>query len=511
LFEGDRDISGESVAETNEKIENILGRNYRAFCNSTVFGQGAVKRFSQATDGERRKILEQFIRLEIYDRAREFVVQDLAENKKKDDELSREVYRVQGQVEQERETLSGIRSRMRELREKLETFSDFGEKEDSGELAKLQERKRHIEYALRKLRSDRAQVGDSLMDDKVLVRKRSELEKAKSERGKARHTLEALERNLVEIEKRRTRFRQGDVCPECIREFASEKELEEYREKLRKDYFRYEAEAVDLRKRIEELEKEIEALGTEISVEENKRNRLGALDREEAKLASESALIEERIAFLRNASIRSEEQVTSLKRELEELERWEKESKTKLVRYANREKLYEGKRQKLSEERVALEFLSFAFSSKGVKEFCYLKGLDYVNDRLQYYCDRIGDLRVQLTAGPEGIRVRAEFPGRASSVMTSSGGQARRIDLCTVLAFQDLVELGTGKLNYGVFDEFDACLDPDGIERFVTLLQESAATRGTVFVISHNPRTEEFFERIWKVKWENGQSYLEMT
>ena len=86
----------------------------------------------------------------------------------------------------------------------------------------------------------------------------------------------------------------------------------------------------------------------------------------------------------------------------------------------------------------------------------------------------------------------------AGSYVMSAGGQSKRVDLCVALAFQSLVEM-TFKTNISIFDEFDASLDEEGVNRFVEFLEEEAEKKGSVFVISHNIGLQSLFSKVWMV------------
>ena len=68
-----------------------------------------------------------------------------------------------------------------------------------------------------------------------------------------------------------------------------------------------------------------------------------------------------------------------------------------------------------------------------------------------------------------------------------SGGEKRKVRLATALALQDLVATRAVKpIDLFIGDEIDDALDPAGLERLTTILEEKAKDRGTVMVISHN-------------------------
>lgn len=67
-----------------------------------------------------------------------------------------------------------------------------------------------------------------------------------------------------------------------------------------------------------------------------------------------------------------------------------------------------------------------------------------------------------------------------------SGGEKKKVRVATALALQDLVATrATKPIELFIGDEIDGALDPAGLERLTMVLEEKAAERGTVIVISH--------------------------
>ena len=67
-----------------------------------------------------------------------------------------------------------------------------------------------------------------------------------------------------------------------------------------------------------------------------------------------------------------------------------------------------------------------------------------------------------------------------------SGGEKRKVQIASALALQDLVSRrATKPIDLFIGDEIDNALDPAGLERLMTILEEKARERGSVLVISH--------------------------
>jgi DNA repair exonuclease SbcCD ATPase subunit len=94
LFRNNIEITEKSTADTNKAIEKIIGTDFNTFVNSIFFAQGSgVGGFANASDAERKKLLENLINLEIYGKA-----QDIAKDrvKKKQEEINQKQTEGQG-------------------------------------------------------------------------------------------------------------------------------------------------------------------------------------------------------------------------------------------------------------------------------------------------------------------------------------------------------------------------------------------------------------------------------
>ncbi|MCS7206864.1 MAG: SMC family ATPase, partial [Dehalococcoidia bacterium] len=68
-----RDISGNSVAETQKRITTLLGMDYDAFVHTAYLLQGQADLFSRVAPQERRRLLARILGLDLYEHAREVV------------------------------------------------------------------------------------------------------------------------------------------------------------------------------------------------------------------------------------------------------------------------------------------------------------------------------------------------------------------------------------------------------------------------------------------------------
>jgi DNA repair exonuclease SbcCD ATPase subunit len=85
-----------------------------------------------------------------------------------------------------------------------------------------------------------------------------------------------------------------------------------------------------------------------------------------------------------------------------------------------------------------------------------------------------------------------------------SSGQQQRVKIADIFAFHKLKGF-----DFLILDELlELSLDEEGVESGIKLIQEKANEVSTMFVISHNDKIKDSFEKVFYIDYENGNSYL---
>jgi DNA repair exonuclease SbcCD ATPase subunit len=91
-----------------------------------------------------------------------------------------------------------------------------------------------------------------------------------------------------------------------------------------------------------------------------------------------------------------------------------------------------------------------------------------------------------------------------------SAGEQKKMNLIVLLCILELIKLKHNKVNLLFLDEVFSSLDVDSIFRVVDLLKAFAKKYNmTVFVISHDPLPEEYFDI--KIQVENSEHFSDLT
>ncbi len=160
------------------------------------------------------------------------------------------------------------------------------------------------------------------------------------------------------------------------------------------------------------------------------------------------------------------------------------------------------------------------FSPAGVRARILDEVTPFLNAQTAKYLSTMSDGNIDanwttLTPGAKKGEFKEKFSIEVESVTGGnsfrklSGGEKRKVRISTALALQDLVATRASKpIDLFIGDEIDHALDPAGLERLMIILNDKAAERGSVFVISHNSLTDHISQVLTIEKTATGQTVI---
>jgi DNA repair exonuclease SbcCD ATPase subunit len=508
------DISGETVKETDKKIADLIGMDFDTFTNSVIFGQGPVKRFMQCNDAEQRQILDSFMQLEVFTRARQLVTKDMVD-------VQAEMNKIEEDRLGQAATVSAVEAQLgEEIDEQKDLERELGEVEVTAKQA--------TDLLRDKMTDKRKDIKESKAKHIRLTKKSDKLFKAMVEaddRTELEDTIKSLQTEIIRSEAERdnynkqiavspstTAFKEGVQCPECKQTMT------------KKGYLGWVA---SLKGKSDGLQAGLRMTETRIAFEQSELAPLEALMETDDKDRESYFEVRNEASLAKIAFALHESDLAKLEVEYETAtakQRYLKKSLAHQKERIERVKVELDKDQKLLDELCksgarklkafdTLRFWSDGFSSKGIKDICFSRVLGFLNDRLEYLAGRLtgGEIHVSLDRAEDGkIKPVVQVMNKAKKYVMASEGQRKRADLCIALALQAMVELGTQQVNLSIFDEFDGSLDDEGQEMFVNFLQEEAARKGTVFVITHSNTLKSAFSNVIEVGF-NDDGFSEVA
>ena len=199
---GPTPISGNTVRETQAKIDQLLGMDYDTFTNSAFLLQGRADEFTNKTPSERKAVLSKILGLDLYDR-----LQDMAKSK-----LSRNS-----------EGLKGLESALEVMKRQVEEIG-----EPAPQLLEVDERLARIDVQLKDLVIVTNDLRKNIAE---LEHQFSQLEEVELNIEKLRQEVAQMEATAVNVHSSIKKLE--DLISQCdeIRHGAAE--LEKVRHKLR--------------------------------------------------------------------------------------------------------------------------------------------------------------------------------------------------------------------------------------------------------------------------------------
>lgn len=521
------DVSGSSVKDTQDRIDKLIGVDYKTFMNSVVFTNSAVKRFTEMTDRERKEALESILAIEWLTEAYSAVGRDLTNEQATLDALIAELADIQDDIDREENKLLDLEAKSAEFDAQkagrirfLERQRDAHKKEVRGLIDELNE----VSDAIQSDDDLHTVYDDELLTSKKLVEKRNEdlaklmdkIAEVKAQIGSSRRDEKKASTAIDKFQK----LQQTPVCWTCgqpVDDEHSEEALDEYhvakqkavleREAAEKTLSEYQAKKRSLEKKTysEEMEQDKRVEAAKEAIHENtrlkreKQNIRKALKFQKLKVKEYTKEI--RVAEGEENAF--DDLVVESKERLKELRASHKSKHKKAVR---------------SKKKIGIfEFWRVGFSTSGIRSLVLDGVANFLNQSVIKYTEVLTggaiDIEFSTLTKLKNGEVRDKFDIRtvnrsgAQSYAANSAGEQRRIDLCTAFAFGDLVASRADKrFDILLLDEVFDHLDDSGVQYVMVLLHQLVQHRGSVFVISHNDTLKAQFSNVMTVVRKGGSA-----
>lgn len=509
-------VSGTPVTQgrdamTQAAIEQEIGLDYRTFVNSVAFGAGAdVRSFFAATDAERKAIMDRLLSLEVYADAERF-----ARSKAKI---------VQGGLDvavRRREALKATLISQARMRRELMSADEVQAKSD-----RLATATRHLASLTKRAALLRGRLRESKQKLKLRRREATRVERA-YQRACAlfERKVSSLERRIIAAERDiaseraearaatgsagRTSTLVGLPCPTCkqtvSRKFA--RAVAAQAEQMC-------AEHVATAERIER--ETLQPLRTELArTVEPERPRLDAYEKARSRWEVRRSAYRANGARVEAA----QEAKAEFEREVGEAQARADKIKAEIASTKRGLRELRDATKGLRSELAKLEFWVEGFGNAGIKSFLIEAEVPVINRVATQYAQRLlgpgASVRLSATRDLKGggqreeLVVHAVIPGCTVSYATASKGQKKRLDLCILLAFRDVVSRRSVKAFEQFFaDELFDGLDETGEEFVIELLRDLSA-KCPVTLVTHSPRLKSASDQVITVRHENGVAIVE--
>lgn len=196
-----------------------------------------------------------------------------------------------------------------------------------------------------------------------------------------------------------------------------------------------------------------------------------------------------------------------------------KKAEAIILGYEAELKVLEADKRLMEQELPMLEFCVEAFGTKGIRSFIFENSLPFITERANYYSTYLTGGTIQIEISPttttkttgsvkEKIAVTATNSIGSEVYGSNSDGERRRVDVCIILALQDLIASRASKpWKLMIFDEIVDALDQTGIQNLLDMLK-SIGEETAIYIISHSSDLKQYFDETILVTKEGGVSRL---
>ncbi|MBI5933317.1 MAG: SMC family ATPase [Chloroflexi bacterium] len=576
---GWRPLTEKTGRETQSRIEQTLRLDYDTFVNASFFLQGKADEFTQKKASERKAVLSNILGLEIWEEYKERAANRRKEIEKEmagidrsvadiDAELSEENARKQKlkSLEAELKQLGAARKTQESALESIRKAAASLDQELAAEKARLEEEGRGLRGQLSVINDQSSVISGltkqiegakkALAEAEAALEKRSEIEEARNAAREESATLRAenelrkLEMDELKERIDRLESAEGATCPLCGQELSEEHRKSTLKQlkadgKEKGDRFRTN------KSRMEELEKQIAALGTQIA-------KLTNADRERLTLSNSITQWTERIESAKNAVqqweksgaarvreveaiLASEKFAAEIKKptvSLDEAERallqlQEQENKKNqevggarqlvdvLDSLRARKKGLALEREELSQGVMRHKTLEKAFGKDGVPALLIEQALPQIEAKANDLLDRLsaGTMSIRFATQAEYKDKKRDDLKETLDILISdgaglrdyemySGGEAFRVNFAIRLALSEVLAGRKGaRLQTLVIDEGFGSQDALGRQRLIEAINLVRPDFAKILVITHLDELKDAFPtRIEVEKTGNGST-----
>lgn len=528
--------------DTQNKIIDMIGLDFKAFKNTILYGQNDTARFARPTtkDAERKDTLHRAMRTDVLKECQEWVLERMrslkADISMAEGELSRidaksgehDIARLQSDFDGfEAERQEGIDEATAEARrakglataasaEKTPTKPAVNTAPLRANVAKLEAASKVAEAAESELEALKPQLEKLLEKRLALKNKHNEIETK----------LQALDGQLEAL--------KGSKCPTCTTPLAAGTTAANHKHALAEQHKELLGSLAAVEERWTEADKRAQEKSDEAKELQRKSGQqpqiLREINRINKEISDAERAREAAKAAAEAASERTQHYVDQAKQYLAQAKEWQartnphaerlSSAKSKLRELKESRKGFEAKRDAKAEELSYMEFWQRGFGNQGLPSFVLDSVMPYITERANHYLETLadGDIKMNFSTQRElksakgemrdEISISWEIEGLDDSY-PPSGGQLKKMEIATDLALMDLVASREGgSIDLLMMDEVLDGLDPEGRQRVLQLLHELRAKRGSIFVISHDAEVAEIFEKSLIVVKEDGVSKL---
>lgn len=525
LFRDGEEITKSSNKLTDEYIVDIIGMSITTMLNSLVFGESSVNRFSEATDKERKSILEDVTNISVYKRALDLVKEDASANKLELEKANTELSNARSRKDSMMAYIDQFKRSQEEYASRLEVYKAKIE-DAKNNLSKFDYDDSSLDNEEKKYNQELAELQDKFTNENVVkstAEVNGKLRELSSKVGQLLHQKTSSEEALAEAKNSYNSLVNAEVprCPHCGHKLDEEHRKQEL-ERITSNGKEARESYNNASKLLSVAQQAGSALKSSLAdIEDfnsNIKPKLEAINRKISSVRNELYEISNKRVALNNAkqAVKQSEQSYEELKSMKPDDNSEFESEESLD---NKLKEAKVKVDELTSKEEQFDKLKIVFSDKGVKSHVLDLVTPYLNTQANYYLSLLTNGTINVTISTQSEAKNGNVSDKMSVDVTTvdggssyedlSTGEQKRVNLAISLSLQDYVLSKNPEINLNVFDEIFDGLDEDGVLQVMKLLKERNKNIETILVISHNQALRDMFSNTITIKKKDGISYVD--
>jgi DNA repair exonuclease SbcCD ATPase subunit len=435
----------------------ILMMNYKSFVQIVVLGSASFTPFMQLSAADRRAIIEDLLDIEIFTTMNVIAKQRM--------QVNREL------LEKNRVAIAGKEEKKVYIEKTINNLKQNNEEKKSDLLAQLQQQ-------METLANIKKCIDDLEKERDVLLEKASDNVKSKEKHKKLISLQSKIETNLQRTQKEKSFYDDNDSCPTCRQTID----------------VTFKAVAVETtNKKIEEYETGLQKIVDEIAICIEHINETDRLITKSNNIRNDVSSQKAKMSSIISSINDLEDQIEKLGSS----DSMMLDSINELETTTNDLKTLSNEREQLLEEKLYVETAINLLKDGGIKTKIIKQYLPIINKLINKYLSQMGffvnfNINEQFEETIKS-RYRDEF-----SYQNFSEGEKMRIDLAILFAWRTIAKMKNSiNTNLLILDEvFDSSLDVNGTDEFLKIMWN--LTDGTnTFVISH--KTDALLDKFSRV------------
>lgn len=522
LFLDEKEVTKSSIKATNEYLETIIGMDINTYLHSVMFGMEDIVPFTQATDKEKKNILEDVANISIYKKA-----EDLSKARLKEYKSRLEI--ETNNLASHNNVLNSLELANKERRDSFKRSAEYKKN--------LEDKIKALNEKIDNFDSNNSGMDGIIVSDKLKAYQQKlneltipDMKSTINEYNALREKLVSLGKDSKNINAELDRYKKQIVdlvqSKSNICEYCGSVLDEDHKKK----------EIASLTKLAKEDTLKIQRIESDISNNKDNylelKNKVSNYNELLDKYKQDSAKINSKISEL-NASLVKinsatneynswNDQVENLKNALSSVtapkESTDYESEISKEKESMKE--IQEKIDTLNSKISSYTDVVSVYSDRGVKSQVLDLVLPYLNQRANYYLSDLSENTISIKLNPqtkagngnvsEKLNIDVDNLNGSKEYAHNSTGEKKRIDLSISLALQDYVLTQSDmQTNFIAYDEVFDGLDGAGIDKLITILRNRVKKVSTIIVVSHNSELKELFENSIVVHKERGKSKIE--